>query len=438
MKAETTDRFALRAEGLSKKYSIRVGEGGSRTPSESIYDAAKSLWNSSRMPRQEVWSLQDASFEIKRGEVVGIIGRNGAGKSTLLKILSRITEPTSGRVAINGRVGTLLEVGTGFHPELSGRDNVYLSGIILGMKKQEIHARFDEIVAFSGIGKYLDTPVKRYSSGMYVRLAFAVAAHLECEVLIVDEVLSVGDGEFQMKCLSKMQEMGKQGRTVLVVSHDLPTITRLCDRAILLDKGRLIADGQTSEVVSQYLHSGRRTSCAKEWPDRGSAPGNDAVRIRAARIHNDHGAKTSIIDINKPFSVEMEYEVLQPGLILAPHFVLFNEKGDLLFLAYEVNSAWRDCPRTIGKYISQGTVPGNLLTEGTYFVSVCCRTLLTRDVDIEEHEAVMFQVVESKQGNSARGNIAGHIPGLIRPLLEWRTQFDDLAEPIVPCTLIYK
>lgn len=346
-----------------------------------------------------------------------------------MKILSRVTEPTSGRVEINGRVGTLLEVGTGFHPELSGRDNVYLSGIILGMTKQELNARFDEIVAFSGIGKYIDTPVKRYSSGMYVRLAFAVAAHLESEVLIVDEVLSVGDGEFQKKCLSKLQEMGKDGRTVLVVSHDLSTISRLCHRALLLEKGRVVADGPTGEVVSKYLNDGIQASCAKEWPDREKAPGNEAVRFRAVRIHNDHKANTNVIDISQPFSVELEYEVLQPGLILAPHFGLYNKQGDLLFLAYEVNSVWRDCPRKIGKYISHGTVPGDLLTEGTYSVSAFCRTLGTREVDIEEHNAVMFQVVESENVNSARGIIGGHIPGLIRPLLEWRTHFEEIAEP---------
>lgn len=433
------DQIAVRVERLSKQYTITVRPGSSQTLSERLHGAFTNIWRSPTETRREaIWSLQDASFEIMRGEVVGIIGRNGAGKSTLLKILSRVTEPTSGRVEIFGRVGTLLEVGTGFHPELSGRDNVYLSGIILGMRKQEIDEKFDEIVAFSGIGKYLDTPVKRYSSGMYVRLAFAVAAHLESEVLIVDEVLSVGDGEFQKKCLSKIQEMGKQGRTVLVVSHDLPTITRLCHRVILLDKGCLIADGPTGEVVSKYLHGGIHASSAREWPDRASAPGNDAVRIRAVRIHNDQRATTNVIDISRPFSVELEYEVLQSGLILAPHFGLFNEKGDLLFLSYEVNIAWRDCSRKIGKYVSRGIVPGDLLTEGTYFVSAFCRTLQTREVDIEEHEAVMFQVVESKQGNSARGNIGGHIPGLIRPLLEWSTHFEELTEPIVPCELINK
>ena len=429
MQSRTQGSIAVRATQVSKKYTITVGAERSPSISERVAETFKRIWGTSIKTRQEeMWSLQDASFEIKRGEVVGIIGRNGAGKSTLLKILSRVTEPTSGRVEINGRVGTLLEVGTGFHPELSGRDNVYLSGIILGMTKQELNARFDEIVAFSGIGKYIDTPVKRYSSGMYVRLAFAVAAHLESEVLIVDEVLSVGDGEFQKKCLRKMQEMGKQGRTVLVVSHDLATITRLCKRTLLLEKGRVIADGPTGEVVGRYLHAESEGSCAREWPEREKAPGNDAVRFRAVRIHNDLMVNTNIMDISKPFRVELEYEVLRPGLILAPHFGLYNKEGTLLFLAYEFNRTWRDCPRKIGKYISHGIVPGDLLTEGTYFVSAFCRTLGTRDVDIEEHNAVTFQVVESEDDNSARGTIEGHIPGLIRPLLEWRTQFQEIAE----------
>ncbi|MCI0562671.1 MAG: ABC transporter ATP-binding protein, partial [Nitrososphaera sp.] len=299
MKPGAKDSIAVRAERLSKRYTITVGERGNQALSERLHCAFQEIWGTSKETRQEeIWSLQDASFKIKRGEVVGIIGRNGAGKSTLLKILSRITEPTSGRVEIYGRVGTLLEVGTGFHPELTGRDNIYLSGIILGMKKQEIAARFDEIVAFSGIEKFIDMPVKRYSSGMYIRLAFAVGAHLESEVLFVDEVLAVGDGEFQVKCLSKMREMGKQGRTVLVVSHDLPTITRLCHRAILMDNGRLIADGPTGEVVSTYLHAGIRASCAKEWHDRASAPGNDAVRFRAVRLRNNHMVMTNVIDIS--------------------------------------------------------------------------------------------------------------------------------------------
>ena len=220
-----------------------------------------------RTGARSIWALKDVSFDINRGEVVGIIGRNGAGKSTLLKILSEITEPTEGRVEIHGRVGSLLEVGTGFHPELTGRENVYLNGAILGMKRAEIERKFDEIVAFAEVEKFIDTPVKHYSSGMYLRLAFAVAAHLEPEILIVDEVLAVGDAAFQKKCLGKMAGVAKEGRTVLFVSHNMPAITRLCERAILLDEGRLLQDGVSHQVVKAYLNAGLGTTAMREWPD---------------------------------------------------------------------------------------------------------------------------------------------------------------------------
>src|SRR6266849_2881953 len=220
-----------------------------------------------------IWALDDVSFEVKRGEVVGIIGRNGAGKSTLLKILSRITKPTKGQAEIHGRVGSLLEVGTGFHPELTGRENIYLNGAILGMHKGEIERKFDEIVAFAEVERFIDTPVKHYSSGMQTRLGFAVAAHLEPEILIVDEVLAVGDARFQKKCLNKMQDVGQQGRTVLFVSHNMSAITRLCERAILVEEGRILHDGPSSEVVAAYLASGLGTTAAREWPDSANAPG---------------------------------------------------------------------------------------------------------------------------------------------------------------------
>lgn len=222
---------------------------------------------------QYIWALKDVSFEAKRGEVIGIIGRNGAGKTTLLKILSRITEPTGGRAEIQGRVGSLLEVGTGFHPELTGKENIYLNGAILGMRKKEIESKFDKIIAFSEIEKFIDTPVKFYSSGMYVRLAFAVAAHLEPAILLVDEVLAVGDAAFQKKCLGKMEDVAKIGRTVFFVSHNMPAVTRLCQRTILLDEGQIIEDGPSHQVVSSYLQSGTGTSAAREWADLTKAPG---------------------------------------------------------------------------------------------------------------------------------------------------------------------
>src|SRR3990170_4750889 len=249
---------AIQVQNLAKKYEITVGKQRHDTLRDQISDAVCSLFRSNgrfHAGKETFWALKDISFEIKKGELVGVIGRNGAGKSTLLKILSRITVPTAGKADIYGRVASLLEVGTGFHGELTGRENVYLNGAILGMKKAEIDRKFDEIVAFSGVEKFLDTPVKHYSTGMHVRLAFAVAAHLEPDILIVDEVLSVGDARFQKKCLDKMEDVGRQGRTVLFVSHNMSAVTRLCERAMLLEEGRIVADGPAGRVVTGYLTS---------------------------------------------------------------------------------------------------------------------------------------------------------------------------------------
>jgi len=290
---------AIRAHDLSKLY--RIGQTANATYNyqslrETISNFASRVANSvgfsdstsgnGKVHPENMWALKDVSFEVKKGDVVGIIGRNGAGKSTLLKILSRITEPTTGHVEVCGRVGSLLEVGTGFHPELTGRENIYLNGSLLGMKKAEIRRKFDEIVAFSEIEKFLDTPVKFYSSGMYVRLAFSVAAHLEPEILLVDEVLAVGDAAFQKRCLGKMNEVGKEGRTVFFVSHSMPAITRLCERVILLDGGRLLQDGRSHQIVSTYLNSGRGTTCQREWVDQTMAPGGDVACLRAVRMRS--------------------------------------------------------------------------------------------------------------------------------------------------------
>ncbi|GKS58925.1 ABC transporter [Nitrospira sp.] len=421
--------IAVRATQIAKKYVIRVGERRVDSLAEGVKHKCRRMFGSlgrasvHDLRREEIWPLKDASFEINRGEVVGVIGRNGAGKSTLLKILSRITEPTRGRAEIHGRVGTLLEVGTGFHPELTGRDNIYLSGIILGMRKAEIDRKFEEIVEFAGIGKFVDTPVKRYSSGMYVRLAFAVGAHLEPEVLIVDEVLAVGDMQFQKKCLDKMHEIGDQGRTVIFVSHNMQAITRLCRRVLLLDQGRLIADGGPGHVVGAYLHAGANASSVREWSDVETAPGDATARLRAIRIRTGGDSAGDIVDVRRDFLVEMEFDVLEPGLELIPNVVITNEEGIDLFETFDLDPSWRHRPRNRGRYRSSVRIPGNLLPEGTFFVSPACFSMTPHRVQFYEREVIAFQVVDEVQGDSARGHYSGEMLGVVRPKLQWYTHY---------------
>ncbi|HLL73710.1 MAG TPA: ABC transporter ATP-binding protein [Pyrinomonadaceae bacterium] len=412
----------VRAEGLAKKYVIEPGREPYRMLRETLAKAIRSPFRrrgGALSGAGEVWALEDVGFEVRPGEVVGLIGRNGAGKSTLLKVLSRITEPTRGRVELYGRVGSLLEVGTGFHPELTGRENVSLNGAILGMRKAEIEAKFDEIVAFAEVEKFIDTPVKRYSSGMYLRLAFAVAAHLEPEILLVDEVLAVGDARFQRKCLNKMEDVGQQGRTVLFVSHNMPAVTRLCPRTILLDGGRVLADGPSSEVVSAYLNSGLGTTAAREWPEPEQAPGNGVARLRAVRVRDDEGRVTDAVDIRRPVGIEMEFEVLEEGHVLVPNYHIVNEEGVLVFIAVEQGTRWQREPRPRGVHVSTAWVPGNLLAECTLIVGAAVSTLDPVRVHFFERDVVAFQVVDSTEGDSARGAYGGSMPGVIRPLLNW-------------------
>jgi lipopolysaccharide transport system ATP-binding protein len=318
-----------------------------------------------------------------------------------------------------------LEVGTGFHPELTGRENVYLNGTILGMTKKEVDAKFDEIVEFSGVEKFLDTPVKRYSSGMSVRLAFSVAAHLEPEVLLVDEVLAVGDADFQKKCLAKMQDVGQTGRTVLFVSHNMPAITRLCERVILLDEGRIIADGTSYQIVADYLKSGYGTSAIREWYELEKAPGNDTVRLCAVRVKNYEGQIAETIDIRTPFTVEAEYEVLKPGCVLTPSFSFFTENGVLAFPSLDSDPTWRGRSRPEGRYISTVTVPGNLLAEGTLLVESRINTLNPPIEHVYEPDIVTLHIVDSHDGDSARGEYVKSLPGVVRPLLDWTTRFRE-------------
>ena len=416
----------ISVQGIGKQYEIGGPSAGYSTFRETLVDLARKPFRILGFnTNQKFWALKDVNFEIGPGEIVGIIGRNGAGKSTLLKILSRVTEPTLGRVELYGRVGSLLEVGTGFHPELTGRENIFLNGSILGMARHEIAAKFDEIVAFGEIGKFIDTPVKRYSSGMYVRLAFAVAAHLQPEILMIDEVLAVGDAQFQKKCLDKMRDVSQHGRTVLFVSHNMHAVTRLCDRVILLEGGRIVADGIVHNVVSKYLQSGLGTTAVREWVDVQSAPGNEITKLRSVRVRTEDGRVSDVIDIRCPVRIEMEFDVVTPGHVLVPNFHFYNDEGACAFVASDHDPAWHRKPRPAGHYSSTAWIPGNLLAEGTMIVGAAVSTMDPVLTHFFERDAVAFQVVDSLDGDSARGDYGGPLPGVVRPLLRWTTEFSE-------------
>jgi lipopolysaccharide transport system ATP-binding protein len=427
--------ISIHATGLGKMYRIgRHRRGGYETLREKLTRSMTAPFRrmgsllrgegtGSGGDNDNVWALRDASFEVKSGERVGIIGRNGAGKTTLLKILSRITDPSSGHAEVRGRVSSLLEVGTGFHPELTGRENVFLNGAILGMGRAEIRRKFDEIVAFAEVDRFIDTPVKHYSNGMQLRLAFGVAAHLEPEILLIDEVLAVGDAAFQRKCLTKMEGVGAGGRIVLFVSHNMPAVTRLCERTILLDGGRVAQDGPSHEVVSTYLGNGMGTTAEREWSDVTKAPGNDIVRLRAVRIRTPDGRVSDAIDIRQPVGVEIEFEVKKPGYALWPHYTVDNEEGTRVCVCFDQDPEWRRQPRPVGRYVSTGWIPGNLLSEGTMIIGASVRTEEPNILHFYERDAAAFQVIDSLEGNSARGDYLGPLPGVVRPLLKWTTQF---------------
>ncbi|MGH9942234.1 MAG: ABC transporter ATP-binding protein [Pyrinomonadaceae bacterium] len=423
----------VKIENVSKRYRVGGLHPGYLTFRDMLGSVLGAPWRRLRQgseedDRQTLWALKDINLEVRPGELVGIIGHNGAGKSTLLKIMSRITKPATGRVEMYGRVGSLLEVGTGFHPELTGRENVFLSGAILGMSRAEIARKFDEIVAFSEIERFIDTPVKRYSSGMYVRLAFSVAAHLEPEILIMDEVLAVGDAAFQQKCLDKLHEIRQQGRTIFFVSHNMPAITRLCRRAILLERGRITSDGVPQQVVNDYLRSSWKTGAERAWDDAAAAPGTDVARLRRVRVRTETGETTAAADIGRPFGIDVTYDVLQPGHLLAPVAEFVNEEGTHLFSTHDTGPGWRRRPRPTGRYTSTVWVPANLMAEGSVLVHVSLMSHFpaTR-LHARERHAVAFQVVDQQDGDSARGDYVGPMPGVVRPLLSWTTDVGGAA-----------
>ena len=437
--------LAIRAEGVSKAFRIGLKENSHETLARALIDAVRSPITNFKKYRSlyrfddvedgkaqadVLWALRDVSFTVQQGEVLGIVGRNGAGKSTLLKILSRITPPARGRVEIHGRVSSLLEVGTGFHRELTGRENIYLNGTILGMRKKEVDRKFDEIVEFSGVEKFLDTPVKRYSSGMSVRLAFAVAAHLEPEILVVDEVLAVGDAAFQKKCINKMQDVGKTGRTILFVSHNMPAVKMLCTRAILLNEGRLVMDSTPHDVVSTYMTSDVGVPSVREWPDPSSAPGRDTARLRGIRAISRSGEPIASVDIRDDVGIQMEYDVLTAGHILLPHYYVYNDEGMLLFGTLDQDPEWRRTARPAGRYTSTAWIPGNLLHSGLIYVSCAVLSRSNDKSQFYEKQIVAFNITDNMGDGTARGDWAGAVRGAVRPLLQWETQRSRESEPV--------
>lgn len=399
----------IKVENLSKQYVL----GGAKEPystfRESIVNAARLPLNAIRKRRDggenSFWALKDVSFEIMPGEVVGIIGKNGAGKSTLLKILSRITEPTRGRIELYGRVGSLLEVGTGFHPELTGRENIYLNGAILGMKREEIAKKFDEIVDFAEVENFLDTPVKRYSSGMYTRLAFAVAANLEPEILVVDEVLSVGDAEFQKKCLGKMENVAKTGRTVLFVSHNMTAVQSLCTKSIQLKNGKVERIGETSEVINNYLTNEIQDQYEVSWENSDEAPGNGSVKIKSVRLVPQFIDNSDIIDVRTPLDIEVEIWNKVENQEINLMFFLFNSKNECVFKV--VSDALILNTGTAGGKLK---IPGNFLNDGTHYLSVLI--LKDRSTNLFYFdEALTFTVEDFREGISWFGKWEG----IVRP-----------------------
>ena len=414
--------IAIKVEGLSKQY--RLGDIGTGSISHDI-----NRWWHRMLGREDpylkigeendrtrkgeseyVWALRDVNFEVHQGGVLGIIGRNGAGKSTLLKILSKVTQPTQGHVKIKGRIASLLEVGTGFHPELSGRENIYLNGAILGMTKAEVKAKFDEIVEFSGVERYIDTPVKRYSSGMYVRLAFAVAAHLEPDILIVDEVLAVGDAEFQKKCLGKMQDVSERGgRTVLFVSHNMVAVKNLCKEAVYMNQGRVRAIGSTEDIINQYLGEGVRAGMVQSFEDAATAPGNESVRVRRLAARPLLADPLDAITVETPINVEFEFWNHIPGKQINLSLVLNTITDECVF-----NVVTEARHLAVGLHKGICNIPGNLLNDGIYKVSMMIVGDGSYSLFYYEN-SISFEVHENRNASGWHGKWIG----VIRPRLDF-------------------
>ncbi len=430
--------IAIKIENLSKKYVI--GAKDNRFLYERISNGFKSLFSrNGKQQETEFWALRDINLEIKQGDVVGIIGKNGAGKSTLLKIISRITRPTTGRVTIKGKVASILEVGTGMNRELTGRENIFINGAILGMKQAEIRKKFDEIVAFSGVEKFIDTPIKHYSSGMYVRLAFAIAAHLEPDILIIDEVLAVGDAEFQKKCLGKMEDVAKnQGRTVLFVSHSMPMIASLCKTVFMLHAGRVKASGEPSDVILEYYKMASSMGISNEVRNIG----DDTVTLLDAYVKNHKGEIVTEVEINEPVTIGLRYRIrksreVDKEMFTYPQLNFQTVMGQVAFISMAPVKPTDNISQ--GEYIAECTIPANFLNAETYYVSLSMATC-GRGVNVHFYleNVLMFNVREEldKTLLTLRNNFSGTMPGVVRPSLSWsiREVSKNLSVKSIPST----
>jgi len=417
--------IAIRVEDLGKQYRIGMQVTRYHTLRDTIAEAARrpiralSQWRYT--PTNSIWALEGVSFDVNKGAVLGVIGRNGAGKSTLLKILSRVTDPTKGYAEIHGRVGSLLEVGTGFHPELTGRENIALNGAILGMKRAEIERKFDEIVDFSGVEKFIDTPVKWYSSGMYLRLAFAVAAHMEPEILVVDEVLAVGDAEFQRKCLGKMSDVAGEGRTVMFVSHNMSAILRLTQESIVLEKGKMVLRAPSTQAVDYYLSSGYAQSGEHHWqPDEIPVESAPFYPV-AMRVRNPQGHIVDTLRSVEPINVEIEYRLDGPISGLRVGIYLLTTQGEQIFNSFDTDDQRqydRFGVRSAGQYISRCSIPGDLLNEGRYIIGVNASTYRVRRY-FQDENALSFTI----DASGAPGMQWGELRlGPVRPRLDWQIE----------------
>lgn len=406
--------IAVRVENLSKKYL--------RKPQTTFIHSYPPV--TKKDPSSPYfWALQDINLEIQKGDIIGIIGKNGAGKSTLLKILSRIISPTKGFAKIKGKVQALLELGTGFHRDLTAKENIFLNGALLGMKKDEIKSKFDEIVTFAGVEAFVDSPVKFFSSGMYVRLAFSVAVFLNADILLLDEMLAVGDVEFQKKSNEKLKTSLGSGKTVLIVSHHLDTLAGICNKSILLENGKLIAFDHTPKVIQDYLKSEVYSFSVHQWQNT-NAPGNHFVKLKEIKAHTEQGENLSNFDITQPLGITLIYEVLEEGHKFTHGFNLYNIQGIHILSSHDLQSEIRNQDRKKGLYSATVWIPPNLLAEGIFVVGAALFNRHPFQIYVDERTALSFTVVDYMNGNSAKGlDYFGGFPGVVRPLLQWNAKF---------------